>query len=209
MLRSLKVKRTMPKFDIDIDVNKKVDRRDYGKPVPIVNYEKQKILPHPSGIVLDDIPVDPDSGMVPFDYKILDDMKLTKVDLLTNHSYDVFHKKEDILNLVDKIDTIDWDWFQDNDFTEKLPHLKGNSHYLNFLHPKSVEELADVLALIRPGKIHLMDEYLVKRRAMDNRIYSRPTNDKMYMKKSHAIAYAVMICVAALKQKKRLSPIEF
>lgn len=187
----------MHKFDVDIDVNKNVERSDYGKRVPIVNLDKQKMLPHPSGIVIDDIPIDPESGYVPFDYKSLEDVGVIKVDILNNHSYDIFESKAELLDYQNRLDEVDWGWFEDKSFTEQLPHLKGNFHYIDHIRPKSVEELAALLALIRPGKMHLIDTYALT----DAQLYKRPTNGKMYMKKSHAIAYAVMICVVALKMK--------
>lgn len=193
----------MSKFDIDIDVNDKVDRALYGRKVAIYNEEQKKLLPHPSGVILSDIPIDPETGLVPFHYKEIEDKGVHKVDILKNHSYDVFSSKQQIYDLLDKTELMDWKWVQDKEFVEQLPHLKGNYHYLTTIVPESVEELADTIALIRPGKIHLIPDYCENKRRVRKVLYKRPVDGKMYMKKSHAIAYALMIVVIALHKKNK------
>jgi DNA polymerase III alpha subunit len=60
------------------------------------------------------------------------------------------------------------------------------------MKPKSIEQLAAVLAIIRPAKKNLLgkswDEVL-------EQVWQKPTTDEYYFKKSHAIAYATAIVV--------------
>ena len=59
--------------------------------------------------------------------------------------------------------------------------------------PTSILELADILALIRPGKMILMDKYLRNKKATRVELYTkRQASD---LRKSHAVAYAVNIVV--------------
>jgi DNA polymerase III alpha subunit len=60
------------------------------------------------------------------------------------------------------------------------------------MKPKSVEQLAAVLAMIRPAKRNLIgktwDEVMKE-------VWVKPENDEYYFKKSHATAYAVAVVV--------------
>jgi hypothetical protein len=60
------------------------------------------------------------------------------------------------------------------------------------MKPKSIEQLAAVLAIIRPAKRHLIgkDWSVVK-----NEVWLKPEGDDYYFKKAHAISYATAIVV--------------
>ena len=60
------------------------------------------------------------------------------------------------------------------------------------MKPKSVEELAEVLAVIRPAKRHLLNETKEK---ISNEVWVKPDDGSYYFKKAHAIAYALSIVV--------------
>jgi DNA polymerase III alpha subunit len=60
------------------------------------------------------------------------------------------------------------------------------------MKPKSIEELAAVLAVIRPAKRYLIgsDWSLVKKE-----VWQKPESDEYFFKKAHAVAYAAAIVV--------------
>jgi DNA polymerase III alpha subunit len=60
------------------------------------------------------------------------------------------------------------------------------------MKPTSIEELAAVLAVIRPAKRYLIgkDWQTVK-----NEVWQKPAGDEYYFKKAHAVAYAAVIVV--------------
>ena len=60
------------------------------------------------------------------------------------------------------------------------------------MKPTSIEELAMILAMIRPAKRYLVgsDWSVVK-----NEVWTRPAGDEYFFKKSHAVAYAHAIVV--------------
>ena len=60
------------------------------------------------------------------------------------------------------------------------------------MKPKSVEELAEVLAVIRPAKRHLLNESKEK---ISSEVWVKPDDGSYYFKKAHAIAYALSIVV--------------
>jgi DNA polymerase III alpha subunit len=63
------------------------------------------------------------------------------------------------------------------------------------LQPKSVIELAMVLAMIRPGKKHLIPVCQEKGfDAIENEIWTK-TEDSYFFKKAHAVSYASVIIV--------------
>jgi DNA polymerase III alpha subunit len=60
------------------------------------------------------------------------------------------------------------------------------------MKPRSVEQLAMVLALIRPGKRHLIGKIWP---AVESEIWKLSNDGEYVFKKSHAIGYALAIVV--------------
>lgn len=179
-------------FDVDIDLPSTVDKNSMGYVRAMIYNEKtEKISPHPSGFYVEKVPVDTITGLCSFDYEYSDERGFMKVDLLTNRVYDVFKTKQAILEAIDE-DNVDWDLFQDPKVVEKLPHIGKHFDIVKQVHPRTVEDLADILALIRPAKISMLESYLKHKEATRRRLYIRPKSG-IYFKKSHAISYALMI----------------
>ena len=86
----------------------------------------------------------------------------------------------------------DWGLLQDKNFVDKLFHLNGHHNIVNKLQPKSIEQLAAVLAIIRPAKRQLM--YKQWNDIMKD-VWVKPTDGSYFFKKSHAVAYAQAIVV--------------
>ena len=86
----------------------------------------------------------------------------------------------------------DWDMLKDAKVVETLFHLNGHFNIVSKLEPKNIEQLAAVLAIIRPAKRHLMykdwKDILAE-------VWKRPGDDSYFFKKSHAVAYAQAIVV--------------
>ena len=60
------------------------------------------------------------------------------------------------------------------------------------MKPETVEQLAAILAIIRPAKRYLLGESWDK---VFEEVWKKPTDDTYYFKKSHAIAYAHLVIV--------------
>ncbi len=188
-------------FDVDLDVKSGTNKDKFGLRSFVYNEEKQTLVPHPSGYFLrsadltgEDVPVDPESGLSALSSDEGEQLGFFKVDLLTNTSYDKFRTKQEVLDAM-STEGFDWGVFLDKEIVESLPHINKSYSLIRQLQPQSVEDLADALALIRPGKIELFDDYLKNKAKTRLRLYKRPSNGGMYFKKSHAVAYAVMIIV--------------
>lgn len=196
----------MSNFDVDIDVMPTLHREGYGVRAIIYNEPEKKIQPHPSGMYVDtNMPVDCVTGWAAIDYETAESVGYIKIDLLSNSTYTKFKTKGEILNLMDK--EPDWNLLLNEKVVKKLPHLKKHHKLLCMIRPSSVEELADVLALIRPGKSQLIDKYQSNKLSVRTSLYRRPLGGGAYFKRSHAIAYALMIVVLlnSLEEKKLVS----
>jgi len=175
--------------DIDIDVID-VDHKKYGVRAIIYDAQRSKIKPHTSGIYFNDgMPYDPDTMLAVIPYEEAESLGFHKMDLLTSNSYAEFTSKEEIRDMASRIP--DWSLFLNEAFVKELPQLHKAYPILNRLKPSSIEDLADVLALMRPGKIDLIESYIEDKAATRTVLYSKV--DDIYFKKSHAIAYATLL----------------
>lgn len=188
-------------FDIDIDVKQSsINKSEYG--VRGIIIKDGKIHPHPSGYYINgDMPKDPITGNSPMDYQLADELGYHKIDILTNSVYEWFSDKEDLEQCVNTEPT--WELLESDNYLSKLPHIKDYGHVIKELKPSSVMELADVIALIRPGKIHLYDAYVKDKEKTRPNLYRKPNNNGMYFKKSHAISYAMMIKALLVKLEQQ------
>lgn len=177
-------------FDVDIDLPS--DYKPSLTQAMVYNEKTQSITPHPSGYYFEDVPVDPVTGVCAFDYKWGEERGFMKVDLLTNRVYDSFKTKQDVLDAIVE-ENIDWTMFDRREVVERLPHLGKHFDIVSRVRPRSVQDLADILALIRPAKIGMLDSYLQNKTRVRRNLYLRPTDETAYFKKSHAISYALMI----------------
>lgn len=199
---------TRRKFDIDVDISPNVERTDYGVRASLYNEEQKKLVPHPSGVFLNgkeytgiEVPVDQVTGLSALDAKEGEELGHFKVDLLNNSSYGKFDSKEQVKESLNDLSDFDWGVFLKKDVVESLPHIANHFTTVRQVAPKSIQELADVLALIRPGKIELLDDYLEDPERIRKQLYKRPLKG-MYFKKSHAVAYAAMIVSIVNKKDK-------
>ena len=186
----------MKKFDVDIDVQSNSNKETYG--------DREELQPHPSGVYIDsNIPVDNETGLSAIEYERAEELGYIKIDLLTNTSYSVFNTKQEVLDA--GIKEPNWELLNDERFVKTLPHIADHFEIISLLEPKSIEDLADALSLIRPGKKHLIENYINDKISTRENLYRKPLDKKYYFKKSHAISYAMMIvCVMNSKDNKKM-----
>lgn len=185
---------TNKNYDIDIDVSSNTNKDDFGTRSIIYNEKTETITTHPSGYYLTKVPVDKVTGTCSIDYKDMELKGYKKVDLLTNNSYDKFTSKQDVLDHLHK--EVPWEKFLDPEFVRQLPHISNHFDLVERVKPRSIDDLADILALIRPGKAHLVEDYIKDKDKTRRNLYKRPKTGA-YFKKSHSYSYAHMIaCVA-------------
>lgn len=182
-------------MDVDIDVPTTFDRRKvFPQHKCAAILKDQQFIIHPAGLYFQDIPSDPVSGLAAIPYEIAEKIGYTKVDFLHLTFLDVFQSKEELRALVDV--EPDWSLLESPSIVEKLSQIHNHHELLVLVKPRSVQELADCISLIRPGKRHLLGNYLRDRDATRDELYAKPKRPTaMYFKKSHAISYALTICV--------------
>lgn len=176
--------------DIDIDFYDRTKILDIIKHVPATIIDNNKTKKHNTGIYCHQIPVNPLTNTASFDYKEAEQRGYFKIDFL---NVNIYKNVKDEAHLVKLIETEPlWELLEQDDFTDLLFHLNGHGNILRILKPKSIEQLAAVLAIIRPAKRHLI--HLDWNRILKE-VWTKPDNDEYYFKKSHAIAYATAVVV--------------
>ena len=185
--------------DIDIDMK---NRDDVLKVLNCVRstetITEDGFTAHKTGIHLDNIPVDPVSGLAAIPYKEAEALGYQKIDLLNVSAYDNVRDREHLKVLATT--EPNWDLFLYPEICEQLFQLKNYVSLLNVWKPKSIDELAMILAMIRPGKRNCQTLYSweeVREQIWDYSTVATDANGKKlnYFKKPHAYSYSLLIIV--------------
>ena len=174
--------------DIDIDVADRVVALDGLRHVAAVELHGSERRRHVCGVYFQAVPVDPLDDMAVWDYETAEDFGFTKIDLIHNTIYDDIHDEAHLIDLL--VTEPPWELFDDPEIVGQLHHVRGNFDAVQAIRPHSIMDLAICIALIRPGKRHLIGQ---PRDAIDQEIW-RPTT-KYFYKKAHAVSYAASVVV--------------
>jgi len=147
---------------------------------------------HPTGVYFQNIPRDPITNISTLDHRIASDYGYFKIDFLNVNMYADIRNEEHLLELLNKEPP--WDFFEYPEITDQLFHLKGYGHLLSKYKPQSVEDLAMILAIIRPAKSYLQSCDWDKIR-QEVWIKSKNDDDKYIFKRSHSLSYSLAIVV--------------
>ena len=178
--------------DVDIDVfgrDKILQGLEcvYGR----IDRVNNKFDKHNTGVYFQNIPRDPTTNISTLDHRIANDYGYFKIDFLNVNMYESVKSEEHLLALLDKDPP--WDFFQYQEITDKLFQLNGHSDLLTRFKPVSVEDLAMILAMIRPSKAYLQrkDWETVRKE-----VWVVDNSDPNYQfKRCHAISYSLAIIV--------------
>jgi DNA polymerase III alpha subunit len=177
-------------MDIDIDFPDRTKILDIIQHVPARLEDGKK---HNTGIYCHSIPYNPLTGTASFDYKSAEERGYFKIDFLNVGAYAGVRNEAHIVELLNTEPL--WDLLYEKDVCDQLFHINGYHTLLAELKPTSVVELAMVLAMIRPGKKHLIPQCKEKGfQAINNEIWTK-TEDSYFFKKAHAVSYASVIVV--------------
>lgn len=186
------------KTDIDIDV---LDAKDVISRLPCIRsteyISESGLVPHNSGVHFDAIPVDPITGLASIEYKRAEELGYQKVDILSQSAYK-YVKDRDHLERLLAIEP-DWSLLQIPEIVQELSQIKKHVQLLQIWKPQSIDELAMLIAMIRPAKrncqtMNSWDE--VREVIWDYNVNLDSNGNKLrYFKKPHAYAYSVMIVV--------------
>jgi len=176
--------------DIDIDFGNRDLALQHLKHTPAGIVRDDKLVKHNTGVYVTDIPTDPFTGVATIDHKAAEDWGYNKLDFLNVSLYTQIKDEEHLVKLMNAEPA--WDRLYDPDFCGQLIHI--GSHYdLLIKCPEAVNtipRMAMFLALIRPGKRHLVGKIW---REVAETVWD--ATDEYTFKKSHSIAYAHLVCV--------------
>jgi DNA polymerase III alpha subunit len=176
--------------DIDIDFLNRDDALKHFKHIPASREENNDFLKHNTGVYFHEVPFLPEKNICSIPYDKAEESGFFKIDFLNFHLYSGIRNEEHLLELMNTEPL--WDLLEQEEFSNLLFHVGGHSGILQKMKPKSVEQLAAVLAMIRPAKRHLIGQ------SWDTvmmQVWTKPEGDEYYFKKSHATAYAVAVVV--------------
>jgi hypothetical protein len=176
--------------DIDIDTPSNFDPTEIFNWLRASMVKDAQLVAHPCGVHPQTVPGDPISGLAAIPYREAQAHGYFKIDFLHLGVYDNFSSRDEIDALLEL--EPDWNLLVDENVQQKLFQLSKHGDILNTVKPKNIEELADVLALIRPGKRQLLKLYMAHRESTRRILYARDEQGYSF-KKSHAVAYALVI----------------
>ena len=174
--------------DIDIDFKDRTDILNKLHHIPASIIKDNNVARHNTGIYFHEIPVDPFTGNATLDYKKAEELGYFKIDCLNVNMYKDVESEEHLLRLIDT--EPDWELFQHSEIVEQLFHIHDHFNIVSQMKPQSVEQLAMVLAIIRPAKRSLLGESW---QSIQKQVWLKPIDNSYYFKKSHAIGYAHVI----------------
>lgn len=176
--------------DIDIDFADRDAALKTLSHIPASRYDEnnKKLVKHNVGVYFQDIPKETISGLSAIPYKEAENRGYFKIDFLNLDLYKGIRDNDHLEELVNREPR--WELLENEEFVSYLNQIHSHYNVVSRYKPKSVEELAMVIALIRPGKKHLIGKTF---KEIEVEIWRK--TDQFDFKRSHSIAYAISIVV--------------
>jgi hypothetical protein len=178
----------MPDIDIDFADRKKI--LDLIEHVPAAIKDNDTFKKHNTGVYCHSIPYNPITDTASFDYKTAEERGYFKIDFLNVGIYKDVKNEEHLKYLLNKEPI--WDLLLEDDFTNSLFHVNGHGSVLRQMKPRTILELAAVLAMIRPAKRYLIGKDW---NTVNTEVWVKPSSNEYFFKKAHAVAYASAVVV--------------
>ena len=176
--------------DIDIDFGDRDRVLGLIRFIPARQENNSLIRRHNSGVYVTDIPYDPVNGCASIDYQEAEQRGYFKIDLLNMSVYQLIRDPEHYTEMLSR--KVPWSRLQDREFCEKIVHIGNHHDLICRLKPDSIARMAMFLAVIRPAKRYLADKSWSE---IAQEIWTRPTDDSYFFKKSHAVGYAQLVAL--------------
>jgi DNA polymerase III alpha subunit len=145
---------------------------------------------HNTGVYVTEVPHNPVDNISTIDYKTAEERGYFKLDFLNVSIYKDIRDELHLQELMTKEPL--WSLLLEDEFADLLFHLAGHGEILRKTCPTSVEQLAAVLAMIRPAKRYLIGKDWA---TIMNEVWTKPENGEYYFKKAHAVSYAMVVVV--------------
>jgi hypothetical protein len=178
------------KFTSDVDI-------DFGDRASIlrhIQYRRASLdgnVPHNTGVYVTEIPHDPITNTATIDFRSAEQRGYIKLDFLNVSVYNQIHSEQQLTELMQQ--KPNWHKLLDQEFCAQLIHIGNHWDTLGRMPEPvdSIARLAMFLAIIRPGKRHLIGRPW---REVAETIWQKPESG-YYFKKAHAVSYAHLVAV--------------
>ena len=172
--------------DIDIDLKNREDVLNVLKHIPAsIDGEKK----HNTGVYFNDIPVNPFANVASINYKDAELRGYFKLDLLNVSVYNDVIDNDHLHRLIDTKPV--WELLEHKEIVEQLFHIHNHYDIVSQMKPTTIEQLAAVLAIIRPAKRYLLGKSWER---VMKEVWIKP-EEGYYFKKAHSVSYALAIAV--------------
>lgn len=176
-------------MDIDIDLPTNFKPKEHFDVIHASMVEDGVLKKHNAGVYFQNIPVDTITGLSAIPYKDTEVEGFIKIDMLHLSFLNHFNSKKEIKGLLKK--EPNWNLLKSRKTIKKLFHIGNHADVVLKVKPKSISDLSDILALIRPSKQKLLNKYLKNKKSVLEELYTkRQPSD---MRKSHTVPYAMII----------------
>jgi hypothetical protein len=176
--------------DIDIDFVDRDQALKLFKHIKASRVDNEQLIKHNTGVYLHEVPVNAVEDLCAVPYEAAEERNYFKIDFLNVGIYKGVRDEAHLIQLMETEPL--WDLLQDDEFIQNLFHVNGHGSILRQSKPESIEQLAAVLAMIRPAKRYLIGKDWT---TVMKEVWAKPEGDEYFFKKSHATAYAVAIVV--------------
>lgn len=197
----------LPDVDLDVvDRDRVMSILSDAVPASQLSADGKRLVRHNTGVYFQNIPTDPLNGLATFPYEIAEDLGYYKVDFIPYHAYEGVRDEAHLRQLLEMAESerFPWKWFEQSRFftnpnhSLRVTHL-GNHYELTLRYPpRSVLDVAALIALIRPRKSYLIGRPWAE---ICDLIWQKLPEEEngearnYFFKKSHAVAFALVILV--------------
>lgn len=176
--------------DIDIDVADRDEALKELQHIPASRYDGTDLRKHNVGVYFHKVPVDPVTGLASIDYTQAEERGYFKIDILNLNIYKGVRDEAHLEKLVNTEPL--WEMLEREEIVNQLFQMNGHFDIVNMMKPRTIMQLAMVLAMIRPAKSYLIGKTWEE---IEKEIWVEPKDEKYFWKKSHAISYAMVVVV--------------
>lgn len=146
---------------------------------------------HNTGVYVNQIPVDPLTGIAAIDHKTADARGYFKLDFLNVGVYSSVNSEEHLLRLLETEPPWSRLW-TDPEYSKKVIHIGNYYELLHRMMPDSIPRMAMFLSIIRPAKKHLQGLPWAE---VAKTVWDKNDEGLYGFKKSHAVSYAALVVV--------------
>jgi hypothetical protein len=190
--------------DIDIDTGDRNALLGDLQHIPASIHKNGKMTRHNTGVYFHTVPVNPFGPWCSIHYEEAEQQGCYKIDVLNNHVYKNVRSETHLIQLMETSPV--WEMLDYPEIVSQLIHINQHYDLVNRLKPRSVEQLAMVLALIRPGKRHLVNRCHTQGwDSIANEIWLQDKNGYTF-KKSHGISLAMVVIVQMNLMVEQIKP---